>query len=83
MQDWRYASLDGWDGFGEFLDDFASLPGQDGVGTPPLTTDVSQLGHAFGMIYIVARKDWTTDGQDAAPGDYRGGVEVTLTADEQ
>jgi hypothetical protein len=33
------------------------------------------------MIHIVAKQHWTTDGKDAAPGEYRGALEVTLTTD--
>jgi hypothetical protein len=85
INSWLHASIGGWDGLGSgFWDDFAGLPGQDGVGTPALSADVSLRRHGvLGMIYIVAKHRWTEDGRDAAPGKYRGTVEVTLTAGEQ
>ena len=83
IQSWHYANLNGWDGLdGGFRAGFASLPGLNGAGTPPLTANVAGARHgAYGMIHIVARQHWTTDGKDATPGDYRGALEVTLTTD--
>jgi hypothetical protein len=63
---------------------FAMLPGQNGVGTPALTANVSLRRRGVpGMIYIVSRHHWTVDGHYATPGEYRGTVEVTLTAGGQ
>lgn len=85
IQSWHYAHLNGWDGLnGGFRAGFASLPGLNGAGTPPLTANVAGRRHgAYGMIHIVARQLWTKDGKDATPGKYWGSLEVTLTADGQ
>jgi hypothetical protein len=65
-------------------DGFASLPGLGGAGTPPLTADLSRSSNErLGMIYIVAKDGWTEGGERAAPGKYRGAVQVTVTADQQ
>jgi hypothetical protein len=80
---WLYAALDGWDGFGPWRQGWASLPGTNGDGTPPLTADLSQRRHgALGMIFVLAKRYWTEDGKHARPGRYRGALQVTLTADE-
>lgn len=81
---WHLAHLASWQGFGPgYWSGFASLPGLNGVGTPPLSADLSLRRHgAFGMIYIVSKSSWTIDGKYAAPGNYRGEVQVTLTADD-
>ncbi len=79
--DWR-----DWHGFGDLppWSTFAVLPGLDGVGTTALTADMADFReHAFGVVYIVARRIWTTDGRPVAPGDYAGRVEVTVTADNR
>jgi hypothetical protein len=60
-----------------------SLPGLNGHGTPPLPATVSMQRHgALGMIYVIARDNWTENGKQAAPGNYRGAVQVTVMADE-
>ena len=79
--DWRH-----WRGFGFLprLSTYAMLPGRDGAGTPPLTADMVRLhGHAYGVIYVVARRTWTPDGRPAEPGAYAGRLEVTVTADNR
>jgi hypothetical protein len=84
LPSWDGASVDGWDGFGHGRNGFASLPGSDGAGTPPLSANLSQSSNGrLGMIYIVAKDYWTEDGERAAPGRYRGAVQVTVTADQQ
>jgi hypothetical protein len=83
LQSWTGASVGGWDGFGHWRNGFASLPGIGGAGTPPLSADLSQSSNGrLGMIYIVAKDDWTKDGERVAPGKYRGAVQVTVTADQ-
>lgn len=81
---WHYAGLNGWDGTGATVwPGFTSLPGVNGSGTPPLSADVSLGGHgAAGMIYVISKREWTENGDDAAPGSYGGSVEVTIVADE-
>jgi hypothetical protein len=84
LPSWDGASVGGWDGFGHGRNGFASLPGSDGAGTPPLSANLSQSSNGrLGMIYIVAKDYWTEDGERAAPGRYRGAVQVTVTADQQ
>ena len=73
-----------WSGFGllPVWSHTADLPGQNGRGTPPLLARLPALGgKAFGVIYIVARRDWTSNGADATPGNYRGNVIITITSD--
>jgi hypothetical protein len=60
---------------------YASFPGQNGVGTPWLTADVSD-GAVKGVIFIVSKRNWTTNGEDAEDGAYRGTVIVTVVADD-
>jgi hypothetical protein len=81
---WWYARLDGWDGYSpRSRSGYASLPGLDGLGTPPLTVDMSRDRQAaYGVIHIVSRRNWTADGKNAGPGDYYGSVTVTLVAND-
>ena len=75
-----------WHGFGNLprWSTFARLPGGNGAGTPPLTADIVTFhGHAYGVIYLVARRTWTPDGRPAEPGAYAGRLEVTVTADNR
>lgn len=85
IHDWRHARQPSWQGYATNVPNgFASLPGQNGVGTPPLSADAAGRRHGlFGMIYVVAKQNWTIDGDDAAPGRYAGTLEVTVTAGEQ
>jgi hypothetical protein len=70
-------------GTGIFGHRLSSLPGQNGVGTPTLTADVAGYQHGrAGLIFIVSERDWTTNGQKARPGKYRGMLEVTVTAED-
>lgn len=72
-----------WAGFGGLPNwsHIAQLPGLDGVGTPPITTNVvDRGGTAYGIIYIVAAHHWTVDGHSATPGTYHGSIEVTVAA---
>lgn len=80
----NHAGLPGRGGFGSFpnRDGIERLPGEDGVGTVELTADMPAEDYeAHGVMHVVARRDWTLDGEAAAPGDYDGGVQVTVTAD--
>lgn len=62
----------------------ATLPGRDGVGTRELTADmVRRRGQTTGVIYLVAERTWTPSGRPAEPGDYRGTVRITLTAENR
>ncbi|HWA19455.1 MAG TPA: hypothetical protein VG757_10710 [Devosia sp.] len=79
--DWR-----GWGGFGSLpaWSRWAKLPGINGAGTPPLSADMVLRGmKAWGVIYIVARRDWTSNGKPAHPGDYAGAVDLTITAENR
>jgi hypothetical protein len=61
----------------------ASLPGQNNVGTRPLTGNVAGQQHGrLGVIFIVSKRNWTANGKDAEPGKYRGTLVVTVTADD-
>ena len=81
----HHASAPSWQGYATSVPHgFASLPGQNGAGTPPLGADASRRRQGlFGMIYVVAGHDWTIDGHDAAPGSYAGTLEVTVAANEE
>ena len=57
----------------------ASLPGNDGVGTPPLTVNLAG-GMRQGEIRMDASQNWTPDGGMAAQGLHVGEVILTLTA---
>jgi hypothetical protein len=73
-----------WTGFGSLpaWSQLAHLPGLDGAGSPPLTADLTaQANQAFGVVYVVARRSWTTTGSWAAPGDYYGNITITVTAE--
>lgn len=73
----------GWGGFGALprWSHWTLLPGINNAGTPPLAANmIERGGQAWGVIYIVARPGWTTDGRDAPPGDYAGAVVLTITA---
>lgn len=73
-----------WAGYGllPVWSHVAQLPGQDGVGTSALPANLPGLGNeAFGVIYVVARRGWTTNGSDAAPGDYLGSIVITITSE--
>ncbi|OJU06590.1 MAG: hypothetical protein BGN87_16535 [Rhizobiales bacterium 65-79] len=72
-----------WPGFQHlpFQRQVAELPGANGVGTPALSADLAQSGSsAVGIIYIVAKSDWTAWGDRAPPGFYHGSIEVTVSA---
>jgi hypothetical protein len=61
----------------------SSLPGQNNVGTRPLTANVAGQQHGrLGVIFIISKRNWTTNGKDAEPGKYRGTLVVTVTADD-
>jgi hypothetical protein len=78
--DWNV--LGTWPGFRHlpFHGQVAELPGANGVGTPALSADLAQSGgSAVGIIYIVAKSDWTAWGDRAAPGFYHGSIEVTVS----
>lgn len=80
---WQAAGLDGWDGLGGFWNDFASLPGTERDGTPPLVAEVAgRPNGVLGMIYVLSKPGWTRDGRTARPGKYTGSLEVFVTADE-
>jgi hypothetical protein len=93
---WNYYWLSGWDfyddwhgwrrwaGFGSLPNwsRWAKLPGTNNTGTPSLTTNMVQRGgKAHGVVYIVSRRDFTTDGKKAKPGDYAGTIVLTVVAD--
>jgi hypothetical protein len=70
-----------WPGFGRLpaWSLLAHLPGLNNTGTPPLIGHLPLLGNkAWGVIYIVAKRDWTASGQNATPGDYLGNVVITI-----
>lgn len=90
LRGWEsYEDWDNWRGWGGFgylpsWSRWAKLPGVNGHGTPPLTADVVRRGgRAFGVIYLVARSDWTADGRNAHPGDYAGALELTISAENR
>lgn len=73
-----------WDGFGWLprWSKWAKLPGVNGAGTPLLTTNMLHRGgDAHGVVYIVSRRDFTSDGRKAKPGDYAGTILITVVAD--
>ena len=84
--DWRR-----WSGFGSMpsWSKWAKLPAiTNGANigntlvTPPLTANMVQRGgKAYGVVYIVSRRDFTTDGKKARPGNYTGTIVLTVTAD--
>lgn len=84
VRSWWYARLDRWDGYSpRHRSGYASLPGLNGAGTPPLTVDMSRDRQAaYGVIHIVSRRNWTADGRNAAPADYYGSITVTLVAND-
>jgi hypothetical protein len=82
---WSHLVPPNWSGFatGIHTNSLASLPGQNGAGTPPLTASVAGFEHGrLGLIFIVSKRNWTENGRDAAPGKYWGSLEVTVTADD-
>ncbi len=71
-------------GYFGVLDSLATLPLFAPLGTRKLTADMVQLDrHALGVIWLQSDPDWTANGRRAAPGIYRGVLEVTVTADER
>lgn len=77
--DWRR-----WAGFGSLpsWSKWAKLPGTNNTGTPFLGANMVQRGGtAQGVVYIVSRRDFTTDGKKAKPGDYAGTIVLTVVAD--
>lgn len=79
-------AIPSWSGYGTGIfrpGYYASLPGLNNAGTPILTANVANKPHGvFGLIYIISKRNWTTDGRDAQPGKYRGALIVTVTADD-
>ncbi len=74
----------GWAGYGPlpYWSQTAILPGTNGVGTPALVSNLYARGNrAYGVIYAVARRNWTASGALAAPGDYYGSIVITVTAE--
>jgi hypothetical protein len=81
---WAHLIPPNWSGFatGIYSNGLASLPGQNNVGTPPLTANLAGQEHGrLGLIFIVSKRNWTENGRDARPGKYWGTLEVTVTAD--
>lgn len=73
-----------WNGYGPLpvWSNTADLPGQNGAGTTALLAELPALGNeAFGVIYLVSRRDWTSNRTDAVPGDYQGNVIITITSE--
>lgn len=80
---WRIPA--NWSGFGYLLpgSQMTELTGANGVGTPPLTSDIpAQKNVAFGVIYIVAEPIWTRYGTFAEPGAYRSVIELSVTPEQ-
>lgn len=80
----NYSGLPGRGGFSRDLagrEGVATLPGTGVVETPALFADSADTGQQIhGVLHIVSRQHWTPNGELAAPGDYRGSVEITVGA---
>jgi hypothetical protein len=82
---WAHLLPPNWSGFatGIYGNGLSSLPGQNNVGTLPLTANLAGQEHGqLGLIFIVSKRNWTENGRDARPGKYRGALQVTVTADD-
>lgn len=82
----EYEGLPGRGGFGEKPkgDNYSSLPGGDGEGTPELTVNMVEHGQEVsGVIHIVSRQHWTAGGGEAMAGVYTGALQVIVMADTQ
>lgn len=78
---WGHASPGSWEVYlASFLSGFAKLPGLNNKGTPTLSANLSLRPRGtFGVVYIVSKVNWTTDGKEADEGKYGGSVQLTLT----
>ncbi len=75
-----------WPGYGllPIWSHVSQLPGLNGAGTPPLAANlVDRHGIAYGVVYAVAARNWTTTGASADSGNYYGTIEITVTAGQQ
>jgi len=58
-----------------------NVTGLDDSGTATLSADLSTSGNvAHGVVHVHAQRHWTEDGSQAAPGEYSGALEITVTA---